>query len=162
MEQAFVYSDEGAFNPNNSQFIPRSSHPVYERQLNKALLSGERKRQLEVLKDGESTKLIDVGNGVASVSFKTKMNVLSSSVLTELPECLDYLESNGFHALVIRQEQEHFCAGANLYEVISAIKLGLLEKDPGLSSKAKKKAFEVMHPELPKLGKLYSLSLIHI
>ena len=157
MDQAFVYSDEGAFNPNKSQFIPRSSHPVYERQLNKVLLNGEKKGQLDILKAGESTKLIDIGEGVASVSFKTKMNVLSSSVLTELPECLDYLENNGFHALVFKQEQEHFCAGANLYEVISAIKLGLLEKDPGLSSKAKKKAFEVMHPELPKLGKLYSI-----
>ncbi len=157
MDQPFVYSDEGAFNPNKSQFIPRSAHPVYERQLNKALLSGEKQNQLEVLIDGESTKLIDIGNGIASVSFKTKMNVLSASVLTELPECLDYLESNGFHALVFRQEQEHFCAGANLYEVISAIKLGLLEKDPGVTSKAKKKAFEVMHPELPKLGKLYSI-----
>ena len=157
MDQAFVYSDEGAFNPNKSQFILRSSHPVYERQLNKVLLNGEKKGQLDILKAGESTKLIDIGEGVASVSFKTKMNVLSSSVLTELPECLDYLENNGFHALVFKQEQEHFCAGANLYEVISAIKLGLLEKDPGLSSKAKKKAFEVMHPELPKLGKLYSI-----
>ena len=157
MNQPFVYSDEGAFNPNKSQFIPRSAHPVYERQLNKALLSGEKQNQLEVLIDGESTKLIDIGNGIASVSFKTKMNVLSASVLTELPECLDYLESNDFHALVFRQEQEHFCAGANLYEVISAIKLGLLEKDPGVTSKAKKKAFEVMHPELPKLGKLYSI-----
>ena len=157
MDQPVVYSDEGAFNPNKNQFIPRSSHPVYERQLNKALLSGEKQNQLEVLIDGESTKLIDIGNGIASVSFKTKMNVLSASVLTELPECLDYLESNDFHALVFRQEQEHFCAGANLYEVISAIKLGLLEKDPGVASKAKKKAFEVMHPELPKIGKLYSI-----
>ncbi len=157
MNQPFVYSDEGAFNPNKNQFIPRSAHPVYERQLNKTLLSGEKQNQLEVLIDGESTKLIDIGNGIASVSFKTKMNVLSASVLTELPECLDYLESNDFHALVFRQEQEHFCAGANLYEVISAIKLGLLEKDPGVTSKAKKKAFEVMHPELPKLGKLYSI-----
>ena len=157
MNQPFVYSDEGAFNPNKNQFIPRSTHPVYERQLNKALLSGEKQNQLEVLIDGESTKLIDIGNGIASISFKTKMNVLSASVLTELPECLDYLESNNFHALVFRQEQEHFCAGANLYEVISAIKLGLLEKDPGVTSKAKKKAFEVMHPELPKLGKLYSI-----
>ena len=157
MDQPFVYSDEGAFNPNKNQFIPRSAHPVYERQLNKALLSGEKQNQLEVLIDGESTKLIDIGNGIASISFKTKMNVLSSGVLTELPECLDYLESNDFHALVFRQEQEHFCAGANLYEVISAIKLGLLEKDPGVTSKAKKKAFEVMHPELPKLGKLYSI-----
>ena len=157
MDQPFVYSDEGAFNPNKNQFIPRSAHPVYERQLNKALLSGEKQNQLEVLIDGESTKLIDIGNGIASISFKTKMNVLSSGVLTELPECLDYLESNDFHALVFRQEQEHFCAGANLYEVISAIKLGLLEKDPGITSKAKKKVFEVMHPELPKLGKLYSI-----
>ena len=157
MNQPFVYSDEGAFNPNKNQFIPRSAHPVYERQLNKALLSGEKQNQLEVLIDGESTKLIDIGNGIASISFKTKMNVLSASVLTELPECLDYLESNNFHALVFRQEQEHFCAGANLYEVISAIKLGLLEKDPGVTSKAKKKAFEVMHPELPKIGKLYSI-----
>ena len=157
MDQPFVYSDEGAFDPNKSQFIPRSSHPVYERHLNKALLNGEKQNQFDILIDGESTKLIDIGNGIASVSFKTKMNVLSSSVLTELPECLDYLENNGFHALVFRQEQEHFCAGANLYEVISAVKLGLLEKDPGIASKAKKKAFEVMHPELPKLGKLYSI-----
>ena len=157
MDQPFVYSDEGAFDPNKSQFIPRSSHPVYERHLNKALLNGEKQNQFDILIDAESTKLIDIGNGIASVSFKTKMNVLSSSVLTELPECLDYLENNGFHALVFRQEQEHFCAGANLYEVISAVKLGLLEKDPGIASKAKKKAFEVMHPELPKLGKLYSI-----
>ena len=157
MDQPFVYSDEGAFDPNKSQFIPRSSHPVYERHLNKALLNGENQNQFDILIDGESTKLIDIGNGIASVSFKTKMNVLSSSVLTELPECLDYLENNGFHALIFRQEQEHFCAGANLYEVISAVKLGLLEKDPGIASKAKKKAFEVMHPELPKLGKLYSI-----
>ena len=157
MDQPFVYSDEGAFDPNKSQFIPRSSHPVYERHLNKALLNGEKQNQFDILIDGESTKLIDIGNGIASVSFKTKMNVLSSSVLTELPERLDYLENNGFHALVFRQEQEHFCAGANLYEVISAVKLGLLEKDPGIASKAKKKAFEVMHPELPKLGKLYSI-----
>ncbi len=157
MDQSFVYSDEGAFDPNKNQFIPRSSHPVYERHLNKALLNGEKQNQLDILIDGESTKLIDIGNGIASVSFKTKMNVLSSSVLTELPECLDYLENNGFHALIFRQEQEHFCAGANLYEVISAVKLGLLEKDPGMASKAKKKAFEVMHPELPKLGKLYSI-----
>jgi len=157
MDQPFVYSDEGAFDPNKSQFIPRSSHPVYERHLNKALLNGEKQNQFDILIDGESTKLTDIGNGIASVSFKTKMNVLSSSVLTELPECLDYLENNGFHALIFRQEQEHFCAGANLYEVISAVKLGLLEKDPGIASKAKKKAFEVMHPELPKLGKLYSI-----
>ena len=157
LDKSFVYSDEGAYDPNKNQYTPRSSHPVYDRQLFKPLLKGEKQHQQDILLDGESTKLVDIGDGVASISFKTKMNVLSSSVLTELPKCLDFLEDNGFSALIFKQEQEHFCAGANLYEIISAIKLGLLEKDPGIASKAKKKAFEVMHPELPKLGKLYSI-----
>ena len=160
LDKSFVYSDEGAYDPNKNQYTPRSSHPVYDRQLLKPLLKGEKQHQQEILLDGESTKLVDIGDGVASISFKTKMNVLSSSVLTELPKCLDFLEDNGFNALIFKQEQEHFCAGANLYEIISAIKLGLLEKDPGVTSKAKKKAFELMHPELPKLGKLYSIKKI--
>ena len=160
LDKSFVYSDEGAYDPNKNQYTPRSSHPVYDRQLFKPLLKGEKQHQQDILLDGESTKLVDIGDGVASISFKTKMNVLSSSVLTELPKCLDFLEDNGFNALIFKQEQEHFCAGANLYEIISAIKLGLLEKDPGVTSKAKKKAFELMHPELPKLGKLYSIKKI--
>ena len=160
LDKSFVYSDEGAYDPNKNQYTPRSSHPVYDRQLFKPLLKGEKQHQQEILLDGESTKLVDIGDGVASISFKTKMNVLSSSVLTELPKCLDFLEDNGFNALIFKQEQEHFCAGANLYEIISAIKLGILEKDPGVTSKAKKKAFELMHPELPKLGKLYSIKKI--
>ena len=160
LDKSFVYSDEGAYDPNKNQYTPRSSHPVYDRQLFKPLLKGEKQHQQDILLDGESTKLVDIGDGVASISFKTKMNVLSSSVLTELPKCLDFLEVNGFSALIFKQEQEHFCAGANLYEIISAIKLGLLEKDPGMTSKAKKKAFELMHPELPKLGKLYSIKKI--
>ena len=160
LDKSFVYSDEGAYDPNKNQYTPRSSHPVYDRQLLKPLLKGEKQHQQEILLDGESTKLVNIGDGVASISFKTKMNVLSSSVLTELPKCLDFLEDNGFNALIFKQEQEHFCAGANLYEIISAIKLGLLEKDPGVTSKAKKKAFELMHPELPKLGKLYSIKRI--
>ena len=160
LDKSFVYSDEGAYDPNKNQYTPRSSHPVYDRQLLKPLLKGEKQHQQEILLDGESTKLVNIGDGVASISFKTKMNVLSSSVLTELPKCLDFLEDNGFNALIFKQEQEHFCAGANLYEIISAIKLGLLDKDPGVTSKAKKKAFELMHPELPKLGKLYSIKKI--
>ncbi len=160
LDKSFVYSDEGAYDPNKNQYTPRSSHPVYDRQLLKPLLKGEKQHQQDILLDGESTKLVNIGDGVASISFKTKMNVLSSSVLTELPKCLDFLEDNGFNALIFKQEQEHFCAGANLYEIISAIKLGLLEKDPGVTSKAKKKAFELMHPELPTLGKLYSIKKI--
>ena len=160
LDRSFVYCDDGAFNPKSNQYTPRSSHPVYERQLFKPMLHGERKHRQEILHESDMTKMIDLGDGVASISFKTKMNVLSGGVLIDISKCLDFLEGNDFNALIFKQEQEHFCAGANLYEVISAIKLGLLEKDPGVKSKAKKKAFEIMHPELPKLGKLYSIKKV--
>ena len=160
LDRSFVYCDDGAFNPKSNQYAPRSSHPVYERQLFKPMLHGEKKHLQEILHESEMTKMIDLGDGVASISFKTKMNVLSGGVLIDISKCLDFLEGNDFNALIFKQEQEHFCAGANLYEVISAIKLGLLEKDPGVKSKAKKKAFEIMHPELPKLGKLYSIKKV--
>ena len=160
LDRSFVYCDDGAFNPKSNQYAPRSSHPVYERQLFKPMLHGEKEHRQEILHESDMTKMIDLGDGVASISFKTKMNVLSGGVLIDISKCLDFLEGNDFNALIFKQEQEHFCAGANLYEVISAIKLGLLEKDPGVKSKAKKKAFEIMHPELPKLGKLYSIKKV--
>ena len=73
--------------------------------------------------------------------LKTKMNVLSASVITGIDGALDHLEENGFHALIFKQEKEHFCAGANLYEIVSAVKLGLLEKEPGLAAKSEEKSF---------------------
>jgi 3-hydroxyacyl-CoA dehydrogenase len=139
------------------KYVPRSTHPVYERQLFKPVLAGEKAHEQDILLESDSIKLIDLGDGIASISFKTKMNVLSASVITGINSALDYLENNDFHALIFKQEKEHFCAGANLYEIVSAVKLGLLEKEPGLAAKAKKKAFEVMNPDLPKLGELTSV-----
>ena len=156
-ERSFVYGDEGAFNPKLGEYIPRSTHPVYERQLFKPVFAGEKVHDQKILIDGDMTKLIDLGDGVASISFKTKMNVISLGVIPGVGEALDFLEENGFHALVFKQEKEHFCAGANLFEIISAVKLGLLDKEPGIAAKAKKKAFELMNPDLPKVGELASV-----
>ena len=157
LSRSFVYSEEGAFNPTSGTYVSSSTHPVYKRQLYKPVLAGEKAHEQDILLESEGTKLIDIGEGIASISFKTKMNVLSASVITGINGALDYLEENGFHALIFKQEKEHFCAGANLYEIVSAVKLGLLEKEPGLTAKAKKKAFELMNPDLPKLGELTSV-----
>jgi len=156
-EHSFVYSNEGAYSPKLGKYVPRSNHPVYDRQLYKPLLAGEKSYEQQILLDCEMTKLIDLGDGIASLSFKTKMNVISMGVIQDINKSLDFLEDEGFHALIFKQEKEHFCAGANLYEIISAVKLGLLEKEPGVAAKAKKKAFEVMNPNLPKLGELASV-----
>ena len=49
MDKDFVYSDDGAFDPNKNQYIPRSSHPVYERHLHKTLLQGEKQYHQNIL-----------------------------------------------------------------------------------------------------------------
>ena len=101
LDRSFVYCDDGAFNPKNNQYTPRSNHPVYERQLYKSILHGEKKHQQEILHESDMTKMIDLGDGVASISFKTKMNVLSGGVLIDISTCLDFLEENSFSALTL-------------------------------------------------------------
>ena len=92
LDCSFVYCDDGAFNPKQGNYAPNSLHPVYERQLFKPILSGEKPHQKNILLDNESTKLIDLGDGIASISFKTKMNVISFTVIKAVGEALDHLK----------------------------------------------------------------------
>ena len=72
MNRSVVYSDEGAFNPKLDKYVPRSTHPVYERQLFKPVLAGEKAHEQDILLESDSIKLIDLGDGIASISFKNK------------------------------------------------------------------------------------------
>jgi 3-hydroxyacyl-CoA dehydrogenase len=120
-----AYNHQGAYSPTINKYIPRSSHPVYKKQLFPKIFFGEKIHTQKVLLKNESIKLIDLGDGVASISFKTKMNVLSLAVIKGIDNSLDFLEENGYSALVIKQEDNHFCVGANLNEIIEAANIGL-------------------------------------
>ncbi|MFO0685831.1 MAG: 3-hydroxyacyl-CoA dehydrogenase/enoyl-CoA hydratase family protein [Sandaracinus sp.] len=61
----------------------------------------------------------DLGDGVLGITFKTKANSIDPDVISMLHEASAKAEDD-FRAIVIANEGEHFCVGANLFGVVMA------------------------------------------
>ncbi len=61
----------------------------------------------------------DLGDGVLGLTFKTKANSLDADVIGMLGKAVEKAEQ-GFRALVIANQGEHFCVGANIFLVAMA------------------------------------------
>ena len=141
----FLTKDKTSYSPKNNKYIPFYSHKVYTRQLTSD--------NLEVLIEDDSFCLQKIDDGIAVINFKTTLNALNHDTLMGIKNSLDYLEKEHYFALIFASNVDGiFCAGANLFEVLAACKLGRLHKSAGLTSKAKQKAFELIFPDLPKMN----------
>ena len=150
-----IYTAKGAYSPQRKAFAGPPSHPVYKRQqpaVASQLWPKQKATLPEVVFENESIRVLNLKDGVAALSFKTKMNTLSFELLQSCTKALDELEKD-YAAVVIWQSDGPFCAGANLYQILAGARLGKLEHD-GLVSKIKQTAFETLNPKLPALGKL--------
>jgi len=77
-----------------------------------------RKTTAPVLKN-DGAEAWDLGDGVLGLTFKTKANSLDPDAIKMLGDAAAEAEKN-FRALVIANEGEHFCVGANLFLVVMA------------------------------------------
>jgi 3-hydroxyacyl-CoA dehydrogenase len=72
-----------------------------------------------VVKKNHGASLVDLGDGVLCVEFHTKLNTLDNDVIAMLGGAAEVAEQ-GFQAVVIGNNGEHFCAGANLMLIAMA------------------------------------------
>ncbi len=61
----------------------------------------------------------DLGDGVLGLTFKTKANSIDSDVIKMIHDSVDRAERD-FQALVVWNQGEFFCVGANLFAVVMA------------------------------------------
>ncbi len=61
----------------------------------------------------------DLGDGVLGLTFKTKANSIDPDIIKILGDAVDEAEKN-WRAMVITNQGEHFCVGANLLLVVMA------------------------------------------
>ncbi len=66
-----------------------------------------------VVKHNSGATLVDLGDGVLGVEFHTKLNTLDADVIEMLGHAATIGETS-FEAILIGNQGEHFCAGANL------------------------------------------------
>jgi 3-hydroxyacyl-CoA dehydrogenase len=88
------------------------------------LLLEDIKRVSKPIAKNASAALWDIGDGVACLEFKSKMNSLDPEIMKMIRQSIDIV-SNNYKALVIYNEGSNFSAGANLGLALFAANLGL-------------------------------------
>lgn len=131
-----VHAAEGSYSASRNAYVPRSSLPVYQRQLFPERVLGEAAATPE--KSGETLyenagvrlwRLPAVDKGVGIISFKSKMHTVGDEVLDGVIAAVREAEAS-LDAVVIWHEPP-FAVGANLQQVSEAIaagEFGLLEQ----------------------------------
>lgn len=117
-----VHGPEGAFSPATLGPLPRSAHPVYQRQLFPETLAGEPVPTGTTLWETEAVRLWlpDADTRVPVLSFKSKMNAIGLDVLEGIQQGIARAERD-HDGLILWQTRPPFSAGANLAQVRGAL-----------------------------------------
>ncbi len=125
MAREGVYQGGDAYSPAEDTLKPRSTLPIYQRQLFPDPILGETFDQGETLLEDDSVRLWrmpKVDGGIAILSFKSKMHALAKGVIDGIYEAVAQAEAD-FDGLVIWHPAP-FGVGANLTELSELTKAG--------------------------------------
>lgn len=80
-----------------------------------------------VIAENPSASLLDMGDGVLGLEFHSKMNALDDDIFKLMGRAREELDKD-WVGLVIGNQGEHFCAGANIFVVAVAAQQGEWEQ----------------------------------
>jgi len=105
------YSNDGKkFDLAKGAYIARDLDP-------KAKTLGETRRGDKPVFRNAGAEAWDLGDGILGLTFTTKANSIDNDVIAAIPKALEIAEKD-FRGVVIANEGDHFCVGANLLMVV--------------------------------------------
>jgi 3-hydroxyacyl-CoA dehydrogenase len=72
----------------------------------------------QIIWQNAESALLNMGDRIALFEFRSKGNTLSQKVVKGLDQALDILETQDYRGLIIGNSGQHFCAGANLLDMV--------------------------------------------
>jgi 3-hydroxyacyl-CoA dehydrogenase len=153
-----VHSPQGSYSAEDGTMRPRSTLAVYRRQIFPEQVLGEKPadRGTTVFED-ESVRLWHQGDGIAIVSFKSKMHSAGVGVLQGLNRALDEAERH-FDALVIWHEPP-FAVGADLKAALEALKAGRLAEVDAMIALFQRTTQRLKYSLVPTVAAVEGLAL---
>jgi len=138
-----VHGVHGSWSPARNTIQPRSTLPVYRRQLYPDRLLGEAALYGETVFENDDIRMWHTGDTIAILSFKTKMHAVSNDVLDGVLRAVSEAEAN-FKALILWQTEPPFSAGAHLLQLMQGVKdvtggqpVGMFDKLKGAAQRVK-------------------------
>jgi 3-hydroxyacyl-CoA dehydrogenase len=152
-----VHHADGSYSPSAGKDKPRSSHPVYRRQLFPDPLIGEKFDTGETLWENDGVRLWHLGDDIGIVSFKTRMNTVNDAVMDGVRRSIDEAEQK-LKALVIWQTAEPFSAGADLKGALGLLKAGKIGDFEAMVANFQATSMRIKHALVPVVAAIRGMA----
>ncbi|QCU72549.1 3-hydroxyacyl-CoA dehydrogenase/enoyl-CoA hydratase family protein [Luteimonas yindakuii] len=153
-----VHSAEGSYSPARDTVVPRSTLPVYQRQRFPDPVLGETFDAGTTVFENDGVRMWHDGDGIAVVSFKTKMHTVSDQVLDGLQEAVAIAERD-FQGLVIWQPKEPFSAGADLAGALGLLQAGKVDAFEAMVANFQATSQRIKYALVPVVAAVRGLAL---
>lgn len=117
----YAYAEGDGHAKQHFDFAAKAYKPIPTRP--GTLVLADVKRSKGVVRKNAGASLIDLGDGVLCAEFHSKMNAIGEDIVSMLHAGLEEMNKN-FDAMVIANEGENFCVGANLVPLLLAAQEG--------------------------------------
>jgi 3-hydroxyacyl-CoA dehydrogenase len=153
-----VHAAEGSFSPVRNDKLPRSNLAVYNRQRFPDPVLGERAAPGQTVFETDAVRMWHDGDGIAVLSFKTKMNTVGDGVLAGVQQAIDAAEKD-FRGLVIWQPKEPFSAGADLSGAMASLQAGKLAEFEAMVATFQATSQRIKYALVPVVAAVRGLAL---
>lgn len=160
-----VHARAGSWNPVAQRFEPRSSLPVYQRQVFRAPLFGDGvdiATAGETVFEDESIRLWNLTRpGLEKVliaSFKTKMHSIGPGVTAGLLKAVDLAEAS-YQGLVVWNGSEPFSAGADLQAMVPLFMSGGIQAIAPEQARLQQLMLRLRYAQVPTVAAISGMAL---
>jgi 3-hydroxyacyl-CoA dehydrogenase len=161
-----VHTPQGSWSPLKKKFVPRSTLPVYAKQIFRAPLLGEGAPPAasagKTVFEDDSVRLWTVDSGLAAevllLSVKTKVHAIGPGVVAGLLKAIDLAESQ-YRGLVVWSPDDPFSVGADLQAMMPVFMSGGA-KAIGAEEKKMQDAFmRLKYAQIPTVAAVSGMAL---
>jgi 3-hydroxyacyl-CoA dehydrogenase len=155
-----VHAAQGSYSAADNGFKPRSTLPVYQRQIFPERVLGEKPIKGNTLWENEGVRLWtlpQIDGEIAIVSVKSKNHTLGRDVIVGLQEAVARAEADS-KGLVLWHEAP-FALGANLKEVAEAIAAGQFDLLESYVGEFQNTAMALKYAKVPVVAAVQGMAL---
>ena len=165
---ATIHTPAGSWSAKSRTFVPRSTLPIYQRQLFPPRVAGEKPSSrgvtlheddhVRVWFDRNEPRSDQNGEDVAILSFKSKMHAVGDGVLEGIRKAIGIAEEKA-KGLVIWQLEEPFSAGADLAALGPALQAGDFATLERAVNKFQQTTMAIKYAQVPVVAAVRGMAL---
>lgn len=143
-----------------TQFVPeRGAHVPVPQPAGVIVLASKKQGPAEI-HTTKTAALLDLGDGIACIEFRSKMNTLDEGVVAMLRDAIGLLErKGGFRGVVVGSQAENFSAGADARQILALATAGKWDELGEAVRAFQDTLMGLRHGALPVVAAPYGMTL---